>query len=294
MLDARTNQIDDEWEANTPAKLQSMLPGMYDLLINNPTSMKLFSSSGVLPGSNSSSGATGTYTPSSQTCPNGCGLDGAGCGPQGNSFDTDTCDDSPSPPTAPTPTAPTPTAPTPPSGGGELNGEEACENKGYNSNTCLAVGDGSCCNFEDGECWSDIGQNICPGTGNAPTPSAPTPSAPSPTSSGSCNDSPLRFRAKINGSFKNRDCKWVSNKPYRCDAIDGVTSHCRNTCGECSTCKDAALRFKVQLNGKPRSRDCVWVQNKSTNFRCKLPGVKETCPDTCGSCSSKSIFVGLK
>ncbi len=423
LLDARTSQIDDEWEANTPAKLQSMLPDMYSLLINNPSSMKLFSSSGVLPGSNSSTGATGTYKPSSQTCSNGCGLDGSGCGSQGNSFDVDPC--SAQPPTAPTPTAPTPTAPSPttPTGGelngeeacenkgytrteclnvgdgsccqfdegecwsdigtnlcpgsggapsptaptptaptpsaptptaptptaptpsaptptaptpsaptptaptpsaptpsaptptaptpsaptpsaptptaptpsaptptgGLLDGEEACENKGYTRSECLSVGDGSCCQFDEGECWSDIGTNLCPGTGGAPSPSAPTPTAPSPT--GQCNDSSLRFRVKINGSFKMRDCTWASNRPFRCRSIGGVASHCRDTCGQCSICDDANLKFKVQLNGKLRSRNCVWVKTRSTNYRCRLPGVKDTCPETCGTCSSRrSIF----
>ena len=83
--------------------------------------MKLISRNGVLPGAGAN-GATSTYNPSSQTCSSGgCGLDGSGCGSQGNKFDLDRCnivvDDTP----APTPTsfapAPTPTsfspAPTP-------------------------------------------------------------------------------------------------------------------------------------------------------------------------------------
>ncbi len=44
-----------------------------------------------------------------------------------------------------------------------LNGEEACENNGYNKNECLSVG---CCHwndweFDDGECFSDIGRDLC-------------------------------------------------------------------------------------------------------------------------------------
>lgn len=264
-----------------------MLPDMYTLLIQNPSSMKLFSSEGVLPGSRSSTGATGTYKPSSQTCSSGCGLDGSGCGSQGNSEDFDACNSAPTP-TAPTPTLPTPT---PPSGGGELNGEEACENKGYTEEECPNVGDGSCCEFDDGECWSKISTDICPGTGGAPTPpTAPTPTPPSPTS-GSCNDSSLRFRVQIDGKNKMRDCKWVSTRPNRCRSFDGVATHCRVTCRLCSTCEDAELKFKVLLKGKLRAKDCKWVGTRGVRSRCKLSGVKDTCPDTCEVCSSrKSIF----
>ena len=65
---------------------------------------------------------------------------------------------------APSPLAPSPSSPT----DGELNGEEACEGYGYGQAECLAVGNGSCCEWDDrvndvNECWSDIGQNTCPG-----------------------------------------------------------------------------------------------------------------------------------
>ena len=54
--------------------------------------MKLLSANGVLPGTGSSAGATATYSPSSQTCSNGCALDGTGCGELGNiPRDVDTC-----------------------------------------------------------------------------------------------------------------------------------------------------------------------------------------------------------
>lgn len=40
----------------------------------------------------------------------------------------------------------------------EQNGEEVCENHGYNENDCNNVG---CCHFDDGECWSSVGTNMC-------------------------------------------------------------------------------------------------------------------------------------
>merc|ERR1712028_229304 len=85
-----SSQISEEWQANTPAKIRSKLPGMFDLFRDYSNNMVLFSANGVLPG-NSASGATGTYDPPSMTCSNGCGLDGAGCGSQGNSLDVDIC-----------------------------------------------------------------------------------------------------------------------------------------------------------------------------------------------------------
>jgi len=146
--DKRLGRISNEWEANTPAKLKERLPGMVDLLLDHPNSMELFFSNGILPGSNSATGATGTYKPPSMTCSNGCGLDGTGCGPQGNSLDVDIC---------------------PSASSGELmNGEEACENKGLTHSACFKVGNGSCCQWDDDKCYSAIGQNNCPGIPKIP------------------------------------------------------------------------------------------------------------------------------
>ena len=49
------------------------------------------------------------------------------------------------------------------------NGEEVCENKGYNPTQCAAIG---CCQFdpstgENGECWSAVGAGSCSGGGAA-------------------------------------------------------------------------------------------------------------------------------
>jgi len=264
---AKASENSVEWEANTAAQLQSKLPGMYDLLLDNESTMILLSSNGVLPGGGSSTGATGTYNPSKQTCSNGCALNGVGCGPQGNLEDLDSCDDVGGP-------SPTPPSPTPPTQG-DLNGEEACEEQGFTLSECRAVGDGSCCEFDDGECWSKIGQNKCPGTG--------TPS--------SCSDSPLRFKIVKNDNVIRRDCTWVSNKNTnaRC-ALDGVSETCPDTCGTCSSCVDSPSRFRlVKPDGKKIMRYCTWVSNKTN--RCAFDGVEDTCRSTCGSCS-RSIFFG--
>ena len=98
--DGKAESNMEEWEASTPALLQSKLVGMYNLLADgNVSTMKLLSSNGVLPGSGGS-GARYTYKPSSQTCSNGCGLDGneSACGPLGNSDDPDPCSNVGSPP----------------------------------------------------------------------------------------------------------------------------------------------------------------------------------------------------
>jgi len=72
----------------------------------------------------------------------------------------------PSPP-APTPSPPAPPTPSPPGDDDDddddgLNGEEACENKGFSQNECAAVG---CCQWDDGECWSAVGTDTCEGSG---------------------------------------------------------------------------------------------------------------------------------
>jgi hypothetical protein len=143
----------------------------------------------------------------------------------------------------------------------------------------------------EGGAYDSAGADICYSTSptpTAPTPTAPTPTAPTPTvttpTSSTCEDSTLRFQIVNNGKKITRDCTWVSNKPYRCNVIAGANTHCPNTCGRCSICEDATNRFKVFLKGKKRARDCIWVANRSTNIRCKLDGISDTCRDTCGTC----------
>ena len=38
------------------------------------------------------------------------------------------------------------------------NGEEICENKGFDPSECAAVG---CCHYDDGQCWSAVGTGPC-------------------------------------------------------------------------------------------------------------------------------------
>mmetsp|Transcript_26278 Transcript_26278/g.39385 ORF Transcript_26278/g.39385 Transcript_26278/m.39385 type:complete len:1408 (+) Transcript_26278:130-4353(+) len=48
-------------------------------------------------------------------------------------------------------------------------------------------------------------------------------------------------------------------------------------------CEDSPLRFKVMKDGKLISRYCSWVRVKR-NSRCKLPGIREQCPQSCWRC----------
>ncbi|OEU20223.1 hypothetical protein FRACYDRAFT_236295 [Fragilariopsis cylindrus CCMP1102] len=235
--------------------MQSELPGMVDLLRNHPNTMVLFSANGVLPG-NSATGATGTYNPPSMTCSNGCGLDGSGCGSQGNSFDIDICSlkvgpivPTPTPPTPVTkptrapqraPTKPPQSSPTPapvtpkppPGGGDDLNGEEACENNGFNKNECKNVGNDntSCCQWDSGECYSNIGRESCPGTGTTNNIFSPSP----PNNNGSCVDSSFKFKVTVKGKTRNKNCKWVrKNKTEKKCNFSGVRETCRKTCNGC-------------------------------------------------------------
>jgi len=54
-------------------------------------------------------------------------------------------------------------------------------------------------------------------------------------------------------------------------------------CTDC--CADSPLRFKVTKDNASITRFCVWVARMQTQNRCALPGVRETCPSTCGTCS---------
>lgn len=54
-----------------------------------------------------------------------------------------------------------------------------------------------------------------------------------------------------------------------------------------TNCVDSPLRFKLIWKGEKISRKCTWVKNKQTSERCAVPGVSETCPNTCDTCSSR-------
>jgi hypothetical protein len=49
-----------------------------------------------------------------------------------------------------------------------------------------------------------------------------------------CVDSDARIKVKRDdNSVITRDCTWVNNKPYRCDAFANIKDTCRKTCGVC-------------------------------------------------------------
>jgi len=101
-----------------------------------------------------------------------------------------------------------------------------------------------------------------------------------------CDNTSLRFKVAWNGKRIMRDCSWIGNKAtiQRCK-VEGVSAACPVTCDTCNTCADTSLRFKVAWNGKRIMRDCSWIGNKATIQRCKIEGVAEACPVTCGLCS---------
>ena len=50
-------------------------------------------------------------------------------------------------------------------------------------------------------------------------------------------------------------------------------------------CNDSPFKFRVvKTSGKTISRKCTWVSRRIS--RCRLAGVSETCPSTCGSCDT--------
>ncbi len=48
-------------------------------------------------------------------------------------------------------------------------------------------------------------------------------------------------------------------------------------------CEDSPFRFMVEKDGKMINRSCWWVRTKR-NSRCRLPGVREMCPQSCWRC----------
>lgn len=52
-------------------------------------------------------------------------------------------------------------------------------------------------------------------------------------------------------------------------------------------CADSSLRFKIyrRWKGKLKSTSCEWIARKNSNSRCRIVGVRETCPFTCETCS---------
>lgn len=125
-------------------------------------------------------------------------------------------------------------------------------------------------------------------TPTAPTPTAPTPTAPTPTGGGGgdsdCEDSTLPSQVRRpNGRRMWQDCRWVAEDLDRCE-YEGVYTHCPKTCGDCPECFDGELRFKTEnRNGRTIRKTCRWVE-RSTEARCELEGVANTCRETCEVC----------
>lgn len=118
-----------------------------------------------------------------------------------------------------------------------------------------------------------------------PTPPAPTPPTTTPTITGQCEDSTFRFKAiKSDGTKITRGCVWVERKPNRC-SMEGVDTMCPKTCNLCNECTDSELRFKFTWNNKKMTRSCDWVAARSTNLRCGISGMKQTCRSTCDQCN---------
>jgi hypothetical protein len=102
-----------------------------------------------------------------------------------------------------------------------------------------------------------------------------------------CIDSPARM--SVNG--KSKGCNWVGMNPDKLEdrCKKGViASHCPKTCGQCDAfkCADSKKKFILPTkNGKEKQqKKCGWVANKDTVERCQMPGVLETCKETCGFC----------
>jgi M6 family metalloprotease-like protein len=117
----------------------------------------------------------------------------------------------------------------------------------------------------------------------------PVSSPVTPPSSSTCNDGPFRFAIfKPDGKRIMRYCSWAANQStnLRC-SWDSVATMCPSTCGTCNTCVDSSARFKFYKEPtatKRITRSCIWVANTSTNARCNIEGMADTCRETCDNC----------
>mmetsp|Transcript_26449 Transcript_26449/g.39122 ORF Transcript_26449/g.39122 Transcript_26449/m.39122 type:complete len:577 (+) Transcript_26449:78-1808(+) len=111
----------------------------------------------------------------------------------------------------------------------------------------------------------------------SPPVPAPSPKSPAPSN---CVDSQLKFLV----NKRLRSCNWVkqNNTANRCSKNGGfAATHCPVACGQTVPrgCIDATKRFALQENGALKS--CAWVAKTSTQKRCRISGVADTCPVTC-------------
>jgi len=105
-----------------------------------------------------------------------------------------------------------------------------------------------------------------------------------PTIAPSCFDSSYRFDVMKDGEIKRRSCKWVANHPILKCKLDGVSSHCPQTCSSCDICTNSLFKFRLEHNGKEHLRSCKWVRRKATAKRCSIGDISNTCRRTCGAC----------
>jgi hypothetical protein len=98
----------------------------------------------------------------------------------------------------------------------------------------------------------------------------------------SCVDSPLKL---IINNNTTKSCRWVSNKPEKRCNKHGAASHCPETCNQCESyqCTDSQVRW--YRSDVDESRRCGWVGRKKVDKRCQIPGVADTCRETCGKCN---------
>lgn len=106
----------------------------------------------------------------------------------------------------------------------------------------------------------------------------PTPTLPA------CYDSPMRFKIQLDTNFVTKSCEWVANHPSVKCQLEGVSSHCPQTCGICDTCADSSLGFKFTYNGDISLKSCEWIGKNNTETLCAFEGITETCRDTCSTC----------
>ena len=99
-----------------------------------------------------------------------------------------------------------------------------------------------------------------------------------------CVDSSLRFKVVKNERTITRNCIWIGRGTVQRCALPGASAACPVTCDTCNTCEDTTVRFRVEWNERRRFRDCAWISKRATVQKCNLPGVSDSCPETCGVC----------
>lgn len=130
-------------------------------------------------------------------------------------------------------------------------------------------------------CSEDFVQEACPvACQSCPVTNTPTLSvSPSISPTNDCNDSSLTFKA-FRGEYT---CNYLIGRPRACGRR-GVTETCPKTCGSCRTCTDSPLRFFLCEEGQEcQMRTCNFVSRNPVE-RCAIPGISDTCRQTCGKC----------